>query len=69
MPGLKNNRKSRFGKWFYRYIDDRLKVDDLVRYMSGKVVPRHRYSLFYYLGGLTLFFFLFWFRWLPVFFY
>jgi cytochrome b6 len=42
----------------YRWIDDRFKVDDLVTYMSHKVVPLHRHSMFYYLGGITLFLFI-----------
>ena len=42
----------------YQWVDQRLKIGDLVDYMSAKVVPVHGHSIFYYLGGLTLFFFL-----------
>jgi quinol-cytochrome oxidoreductase complex cytochrome b subunit len=40
------------------WLDDRLKVKSLVEYMDHKVVPVHGHSIFYYLGGLTLFLFL-----------
>lgn len=42
------------GKW----LDDRLGLSTLVELGSHKTVPVHRYSVFYYLGGMTLFFFL-----------
>lgn len=42
----------------YQWVDDRLKIGALVEYMSGKVVPVHGHSIFYYLGGITLFLFL-----------
>lgn len=42
----------------YRWVDQRFKVHALVEYMSGKVVPRHGHSAFYYLGGITLFLFI-----------
>ena len=45
---------ARIGKW----LDDRLGVSTLVELGSHKTVPVHRYSVFYYLGGMTLFFFL-----------
>ncbi len=43
---------------FYDYINERLKLDALISYMSNKRVPQHSHSIFYYLGGLTLFFFI-----------
>lgn len=46
------------GNRLYRWIDERVKLDELIKYMSGKVVPQHGHSLFYYLGGVTLFLFL-----------
>src|ERR1051326_2549667 len=40
------------------WLDDRLGVSELKELASHKTVPAHRYTVFYYLGGLTLFFFL-----------
>src|SRR3954467_14159357 len=45
---------ARAGKW----LDDRLGLSTLIELGSHKTVPVHRYSVFYYLGGMTLFFFL-----------
>ena len=42
----------------YRWLDDRLGISVLGDLASHKTVPVHRYSVFYYLGGMTLFFFL-----------
>jgi cytochrome b6 len=41
-----------------RWFDDRLGLSKLVELGSHKTVPVHRFSVFYYLGGMTLFFFL-----------
>jgi len=41
----------------YRWFDERFKLDALVEYMRGKVVPVHRHSAFYYFGGISLFLF------------
>lgn len=40
------------------WLEDRLGLSALVEFASHKTVPIHRYSIFYYLGGMTLFFFL-----------
>jgi cytochrome b6 len=45
---------ARAGNW----LDDRLGLSTLAEFASHKRVPMHRYSVFYYLGGMTLFFFL-----------
>jgi cytochrome b6 len=45
---------ARAGKW----LDDRLGLSTIVELGSHKTVPVHRYTVFYYLGGMTLFFFL-----------
>jgi len=45
---------AKIGKW----LDDRLGVSTLIEFGSHKTVPVHRYTVFYYLGGMTLFFFL-----------
>ena len=42
----------------FNWIDQRLKINSLVEYMGSKVVPKHSHSIFYYLGGVTLFLFL-----------
>lgn len=41
-----------------KWLDDRLGLKALVELGSHKTVPVHRFSVFYYLGGMTLFFFL-----------
>jgi cytochrome b6 len=40
------------------WLDERLQIAWLRDKLSHKVVPAHRLSVFYYLGGMTLFFFL-----------
>lgn len=40
------------------WLDERFHVGELLDYMSSKSVPRHGHTMFYYLGGLTLFFFI-----------
>lgn len=42
----------------YQWIDDRLGLSAVRELASHKTVPVHRYGIFYYLGGMTLFFFL-----------
>lgn len=49
---------SALGERAFEWIDERLKIKALVSYMGSKTVPRHSHSIFYYLGGLTLFFFI-----------
>ena len=39
------------------WTEDRLGLSKLRELASHKTVPMHRYSVFYYLGGMTLFFF------------
>lgn len=46
------------GAMLYDYIDERVKIKDLVEYMGSKVVPKHGHSIWYYFGGLSLFFFI-----------
>ncbi len=40
------------------WLNDRLGLSKIVEFASHKTVPVHRFSVFYYLGGMTLFFFL-----------
>jgi cytochrome b6 len=42
----------------FAWLDNRLAIDRLRDLASHKTVPMHRYGVFYYLGGMTLFFFL-----------
>jgi len=42
----------------YAWLDERLPISDLVDLAAHKTVPVHRYTPFYYLGGMTLFFFI-----------
>ncbi|HUP46072.1 MAG TPA: cytochrome b N-terminal domain-containing protein [Thermoanaerobaculia bacterium] len=49
-----NGRAGRLMAW----ADDRLELQKLRELAAHKTVPMHRYSVFYYLGGMTLFFFL-----------
>jgi cytochrome b6 len=47
-------KKRKTIEWF----DDRIGLSKLIDFLSHKTVPMHRYSVFYYLGGMTLFFFI-----------
>ena len=46
--------RERLGSWF----EERAGSEALGHLMAEKSVPRHRYSIFYYLGGMALFLFL-----------
>lgn len=50
---IRNARASLVG-----WLDDRIGWSQIREFLSHKTVPMHRYSVFYYLGGMTLFFFL-----------
>jgi cytochrome b6 len=41
----------------WAWIEERAGADGLRHLVTAKVVPRHRYSVFYYLGGMALFLF------------
>jgi len=41
-----------------RWLEERLPLTPLRHALADKTVPVHRYSVFYYLGGMTLFFFI-----------
>ena len=43
---------------FYKWIDDRVEIEGLVKYMGKKYVPVHRNSVWYYFGGVSLFLFI-----------
>jgi cytochrome b6 len=42
----------------YAWLDERLSLSVLAEFARHKTVPVHRYAAIYYLGGMTLFFFL-----------
>ncbi len=42
----------------YLWFDDRVKLEDLVNFLGKKYVPIHRYSVWYYFGGVSLFLFI-----------
>jgi quinol-cytochrome oxidoreductase complex cytochrome b subunit len=42
----------------YRWLDARLSLSTARDFLTHKTVPVHRYSVIYYFGGMTLFFFL-----------
>lgn len=41
----------------FAWVNDRVKMDDLIDFLGKKYVPRHRHSVWYYFGGVTLFLF------------
>lgn len=45
-------------KKFYDWVDSRVQLGDLVAFMSKKYVPVHSRSIWYYFGGVSLFFFI-----------
>ena len=45
-------------KKLYAWVDDRVHLEDLVKFMGKKYVPVHRHSIWYYFGGVSLFFFI-----------
>jgi quinol-cytochrome oxidoreductase complex cytochrome b subunit len=46
------------GERIYRWLDERLGLHEIVSFMEKKSVPVHRGSLWYYFGGVSLFFFI-----------
>ncbi|HTK81361.1 MAG TPA: cytochrome bc complex cytochrome b subunit [Bacteroidota bacterium] len=45
-------------KKFYGWVDDRVHLQDLVKFLGKKYVPIHRHSVWYYFGGVSLFLFI-----------
>jgi cytochrome b6 len=39
------------------YISERVRLHSLMEYLSKKTVPVHKYTIWYYFGGITLFLF------------
>jgi quinol-cytochrome oxidoreductase complex cytochrome b subunit len=42
----------------YGWIDERVKLVDLIQFLGKKYVPVHRHSIWYYFGGISLFLFI-----------
>ena len=42
----------------YTWVDERVQLSDVIKFMSKKTVPVHRHSVWYYFGGVTLFLFI-----------
>lgn len=42
----------------YSWLNERFQLEDLVKFMGKKYVPIHRHSVWYYFGGVSLFFFI-----------
>jgi quinol-cytochrome oxidoreductase complex cytochrome b subunit len=45
-------------KRLYRWVDERVQLNDLVEFMGKKYVPVNRHSIWYYFGGVSLFLFI-----------
>jgi len=43
--------------WLYRWFNERVDLDNLIKFLQHKTVPQHRHSLWYYIGGMCLFLF------------
>jgi cytochrome b6 len=41
----------------YEWLNTRADLDNITKFMKKKTVPNHRYSLWYYIGGMSLFLF------------
>jgi cytochrome b6 len=46
------------GQRVYDWVDDRFNVSPLFAFMRKKEVPVHRHTIWYYMGGVTMFLFL-----------
>lgn len=43
---------------FYKWLDERFHLTPLIDFMRHKQVPVHKHSIWYYMGGVTLFLFI-----------
>jgi cytochrome b6 len=46
------------GRWLYNWFNERVDLDGIRRFLKHKTVPYHRHSIWYYLGGMTLYLFI-----------
>ena len=42
----------------FDWLNERVQLDDLIKFMGKKYVPVHRHSIWYYFGGVSLFLFI-----------
>jgi quinol-cytochrome oxidoreductase complex cytochrome b subunit len=42
-------------KQLFAWLDERLDLSSLLEFVDEKTVPKHRHSVWYYMGGITLF--------------
>jgi cytochrome b6 len=56
-PGSEG-RAASSGAGLYQWLDERLGLTELVAFARHKTVPQHRYSFWYYWGGISLFLFI-----------
>jgi cytochrome b6 len=52
------NNKGNSAKRLFGWLDDRYNVSPLIDFMKHKEVPVHRHTVWYYMGGVTLFLFI-----------
>ncbi len=50
--------KERITKNLYKWFDERIHFDDIIKFAAKKYVPVHSHSIWYYFGGVTLFLFI-----------
>lgn len=48
----------KIGQKFYTWLDERFELSPMLKFMSEKNVPVHRHTVWYYMGGVTLFLFI-----------
>jgi cytochrome b6 len=48
----------KLGNKIFSYLDYRFKISDLIQIVKKKKVPEHKYSFWYYFGGICLFLFI-----------
>jgi cytochrome b6 len=58
MINNKDEQMKGFWKRLLIWFDNRVELDGIINFMGKKYVPVHRHSIWYYLGGVTLFLFI-----------
>lgn len=54
---MSSSNETSIWKTVQKELDDRLKISELAEVASHKTVPVHKHSIWYYFGGISLFFF------------
>ncbi|GAB4453989.1 MAG: cytochrome b N-terminal domain-containing protein [Armatimonadaceae bacterium] len=55
---FKDDKKETLADKAYGYVNERLDLDDAIKFASKKTVPVHAHSFWYYWGGISLLFFM-----------